>query len=156
MNCIPEFSQVDISLSLDPQTQALFPPGTYLFAFKNSTRQFGWGIETFGKYFTHAAPSSMNQVRDGWPTPIYKESVLSHPYRVTSDEPWNVATFHTVPRKPADPFVNLAYYMAHDPDNELGHGQMGSDMSLVGATGSRWVPIDEKPSGTIRNVVKFG
>ena len=155
MNCIPEFSQVNIVLSMDPNSRASFPPGTYLFAFKNFTRQVGWGIETTGKYFTNAAPSSCNQVKDGWPTPIYKESVLSHPYHVTSNAPWNVATFSTVSRKHADPFVNIAYYMARDPDGELGRGQMGSDVSLVGAAGSRWTPIDEKPSGTVHNTVKF-
>ncbi len=154
MNCIPKFSNVEISFQLDP-TSPTYPPGEYLFAFKYFTRQVGWGIETQGKYPTNAAPSSANQIKDGWPTPTVKESTLTHPYRVVAPSPWNVVTFNLRFNRPPGPFVNVAYYMAQDPEGEFGRGQMGSNLSLVGNTGSRWKLIDEKPSHVTYNSIQF-
>ena len=154
MNCTQKFSHVAITFNVDP-TRPVFNTGEYLFAFKYFTRQVGWGIETYGKYPTEAAPSSANQVQDGWPTPFVKESELTHPYRATPTTPWNIVTFTIYFCKNPGSFVNIGYYMAQDPDNEFGHGQIGSGLGLVGAMGSRWQKISERPSSVTINTVKF-
>ncbi len=110
MNCIPKFSHIDIRLSNDPNRSS-FKPGKYIFAFKYLTRQVGWGIETQGKYPTNAAPSSNDQIRDGWPVPIVKESELSHPHNVYTDQPWNIAWFSIRTVINPGPFTNISLYM---------------------------------------------
>ncbi len=143
---------MEITFGYNPSFHS-FTPGTYLFAFKYLTRQIGWGIESTGKYFTYASPSSNNQIRDGWPTPFVKESTLSEPHIAIAQKQWNIVSI--ISNHTSKPFTNIAYYMAQDHDNEYGHGQMGSDISRVGSVGSKWQQIDEKSSSDIVNIIKF-
>lgn len=130
--CTPRFKDVNFSFEYNPLVPS-FEPGDYFFAFKYYSRQVGWGIETVGKYFTYAAPSSSKYVNDGWPTPFVKESILSKPYRVTISKPWNIAKIHLLPEKPLSPFLNIGYYMATDS----------------------WIKIDEKSSNVVTNIIQF-
>ena len=155
---MPTFRDVKVELVRKGNGARIFPPGEYIFAFKNNTRQVGWGIDPVpgGKYHTYATPSGGPFVRDGWPSPWEKESVLSKPVRVVARKPWNVAKIYAVPVSKTGPFINQAYYMSWNADPwELGHGQAGSPLSLVGSVGGSWVKIDEKPSGVLYNEVEF-
>lgn len=157
MDCpiFPSKNRIFITFENDSQYPS-FKPGKYLFSFQYLTRQVGWGISERGKYFTYAAPCSQHFVKDGWPKPIQKEGPLSIPYYTYPTIPWNKVTILFEKPLINKPFVNVGYYMAKDDNDEIGKGQLGSELSLSsGRIGSKWIKIGESNSTENSHTIKL-